>query len=75
MEQRKEIILTVQGMTCGGCETSVRRAVAALPGVEEVLADHHLGRVIVRGGGGGEALVSEAVVARIEAAGFDVLRP
>ncbi len=33
-------VLIVTGMTCSGCEGSVNRAIAALPGVEGVSASH-----------------------------------
>jgi copper chaperone CopZ len=32
--------LRVTGMTCGGCENAVKRAVGKLPGVVEVTASH-----------------------------------
>jgi len=31
-----EIILSVTGMTCGGCVSSVQKVLAALPGVQSV---------------------------------------
>ena len=31
-----EIILSVTGMTCGGCVNSVQKVLAALPGVQSV---------------------------------------
>lgn len=34
------VTLTVRGMQCGGCEQRVRDAVAALPGVAVVTAEH-----------------------------------
>jgi copper chaperone CopZ len=37
----------VTGMTCGGCENAVRRAVGRLAGVSEVTASHTEQRVIV----------------------------
>jgi copper chaperone CopZ len=37
----------VTGMTCGGCENAVRRAVGKLAGVSEVTASHAEQRVIV----------------------------
>lgn len=36
----EKVQLTVTGMTCGGCENAVRRALQQLPGVHEVLASH-----------------------------------
>ena len=38
MTQR--VTLKVNGMTCGGCENAVKRAVGQLPGVVEVEASH-----------------------------------
>ena len=32
--------LTVTGMTCGGCESAVRRALQQVEGVEDVSASH-----------------------------------
>ena len=32
--------ITVTGMTCGGCESAVKRAVGQLAGVESVSASH-----------------------------------
>jgi copper chaperone len=31
-----EIVLSVTGMTCGGCVSSVQKVLAALPGVQSV---------------------------------------
>jgi copper ion binding protein len=39
--------LQVTGMTCGGCESAVRRAVGKLPGVASVDASHVERRVTV----------------------------
>jgi copper chaperone len=41
------IELTVTGMTCGGCENAVKRAVSTLPGVESVTASHAANQVTV----------------------------
>lgn len=43
----EQITLTVTGMTCGGCENAVRRAVSAVAGVASVTASHKDSRVIV----------------------------
>ena len=32
----KEIVLSVTGMTCGGCVNSVQKVLTALPGVQSV---------------------------------------
>jgi copper chaperone CopZ len=58
---------TVQGMTCGHCELSVREEVEELAGVESAEADRETGRLIVRGD------VDDAAVRKaVEAAGYEV---
>lgn len=59
---------TVQGMTCGHCELSVREEVEELVGVESAKADRATGQLIVRGDVD-EAAVREAVTA----AGYAVM--
>jgi copper chaperone CopZ len=59
---------TVQGMTCGHCELSVREEVEELAGVESVQADRTTGLLTVRGEGVDDAAVRDAV----EAAGYSV---
>lgn len=39
--------LAVTGMTCGGCEQAVMRALGRLPGVSEVKASHTAREVVV----------------------------
>ena len=39
--------LPVQGMSCGGCEGAVTRAVGAMPGVSAVTASHKDAQVVV----------------------------
>jgi copper chaperone CopZ len=36
----EELTLTVTGMTCGGCENAVKRALSMLAGVSAVSASH-----------------------------------
>lgn len=62
------LVLKVEGMTCGGCEQSVSKALNLLDGVEEVSASHADGRVEVKG-----AVERKNVEAAIEAAGFEVV--
>jgi copper chaperone len=62
-----ELTYNVEGMDCSGCEESIKRSVAKLPGIQEVSADHVSGRVSVTGEPD-EAKVREAIVA----AGFEV---
>lgn len=41
------LTLPVEGMTCGGCENAVKRAVGAMPGVSAVSASHKDHQVVV----------------------------
>jgi copper chaperone CopZ len=41
------INLNVEGLTCGGCEKSVRNALLAHDGVTEVAASHETGIVAI----------------------------
>ncbi len=41
-ENRMEIVLQVEGMTCTGCESLIHRRVGELEGVQFVRADHEL---------------------------------
>jgi copper chaperone len=43
----ERVTLQVTGMTCGGCETAVKRAVARLEGVSNVTASHTDNQVTV----------------------------
>jgi copper chaperone CopZ len=43
----EQLILQVTGMTCGGCENAVKRAVSRLAGVATVTASHRDNRVVV----------------------------
>jgi copper chaperone len=43
----EQVTLKVTGMTCGGCENAVRRAVGSIVGVATVTASHMNNRVTV----------------------------
>jgi copper ion binding protein len=62
--------LTVNGMTCGGCENAVRRAVGKLEGVESVTADHHTGLVGVNFDP--DQVTASAIKEEIEAIGYTI---
>jgi copper chaperone len=63
-----DVAFEVHGMTCGGCENSVRRAIGQVPGVEDVRADHQARVVEVRFTSEPD---DEAVGTAVEDAGFD----
>jgi copper chaperone len=60
---------SVDGMSCGGCVASVTRAVQRVPGVRKV--DVSLQSKLATVEFDGAAVDSAAVVAAIEAAGFE----
>ena len=64
------ITLKVTGMTCGGCENAVKRAVAKLPGVAEVSASHQEQRVTVTYDAA--QVTPEAIAAKINGLGYRV---
>jgi copper chaperone len=45
--ETQEVVLTVHGMDCGGCENMIQRKVGTLPGVVNVKASHAEERVMV----------------------------
>jgi copper chaperone CopZ len=66
----EELTLTVTGMTCGGCESAVRRAVSMVDGVADTMASHRDNKVVVKYD---PARTDRAAIARaIENAGYTV---
>lgn len=59
---------TVDGMTCGHCEMSVKEEVGEVPGVTVVEASHETGKVSVSG----EGFTDEQVAAAVTEAGYTV---
>ena len=66
MDDMERLDLTVQGMNCTHCSTSVERALAEQPGVAAVEVDLAGGRAVVRG----ERLDAAALIAAVAALGF-----
>ncbi len=66
------LTLHVTGMTCGGCENAVKRAVGRLPGVAEVSASHQEQRVVVSYDAA--QATPETIVAKINGLGYRVER-
>lgn len=66
------LTLPVHGMTCGGCENAVKRAVGAMPGIAEVAASHQDKQVVVTFDA---AVVTAAEIeAKIDRLGYSVQR-
>jgi copper chaperone len=64
------LTLRVTGMTCGGCENAVKRALARLDGVGDVTASHAHQQVGVTYDAG--RVTPEQITAKIAAAGYTV---
>lgn len=58
--------LTVEGMTCGGCEQNVEDALEGVDGVTSASADRDADLAIAEGGADADSLV-----AAVEDAGYD----
>ena len=65
-----ELKLTVTGMTCGGCESAVRRALSMIDGIADVEASHAGNMVTLKYE---PAKITPATIAqRIELLGYQV---
>lgn len=67
----KETILIVNGMMCGGCENRVKNAIKNIEGVENVTADHNMGKVIVISN---NEVSEEIIKETLEDIGYEVVR-
>lgn len=64
-----ELRFQVPGMTCGHCESSVRKEVGAVPGVVDISVNLDTKDVVVRGDG----ISTAAVIAAVDEAGFEAI--
>lgn len=64
------VTIKVEGMTCGGCETSIRKALEQLEGVLVLDASHTEGTVEVLYDP--QLVAADALKSAIEEAGYDV---
>jgi copper chaperone len=67
----EHLTLNVNGMTCGGCENAVKRAVSMVGGVSAVTASHAEHRVTVDYDA--SKTNSAAIAKAIQAAGYEVV--
>ena len=67
----KEIVLKVNGMMCGGCESRVKNAIKNIEGVENVTADHKTGKVIVISN---NEVSEEIIKETLEDIGYEVVK-
>lgn len=65
----KEMILKVEGMHCGGCESRIQNSVGEIEGVESVTANHKEGNVKITLN---KDIDKKVIVETIEDIGFEV---
>jgi copper chaperone len=65
------LTLHVTGMTCGGCENAVKRALTRLDGVTEVTASHAAQQVVVTYDGG--RVTPDQIKSKVSAVGYTVV--
>lgn len=63
------LTLPIEGMTCGGCASSVQKALTRVPGVRSVTVEHHQDRAIVEVD---DSTPRQSLKDAVEDAGFDV---
>lgn len=72
---QKESTFFIEGMTCGGCEKSVSRAISSLPEVADVQVDRSQKKAVVHWAAelssDAERVAQEKICASLEAAGFE----
>ncbi len=64
------LVLSISGMTCGGCANTVKRLLSAVQGVTAVEVDLAGGRAEVAG-----SVRAADLIAAVEAGGFDAALP
>lgn len=64
-----ELLFNVEGMMCAGCENRVKTALGEIDGVDEVVANHENGTVLVKMN---KEVSKEDIAEVIENLGFDV---
>ena len=65
----EEIKLNVEGMVCEGCENRAKNSLNSISGVEEVVANHNDGTIIIRSN---KEIDINEVKEKIEDLGFEV---
>ena len=70
----EQIELTVHGMSCGHCEMRVKKALTAVPGVQDATASHERELATVTIAPGQEVTVDQLVAAVTEA-GYEAELP
>ncbi|HWG90977.1 MAG TPA: heavy metal-associated domain-containing protein [Candidatus Thermoplasmatota archaeon] len=69
MTENEPLVLTVDGMTCGGCARTVERAASRVPGVTSARVNLNDATLTVSAAG---AASRDAVAKAVAAAGYEV---
>ena len=72
-KKKHKIELTVKGMTCGHCEMRVKKALLAVPGVQQAEASHEREQAIITVKK--DAVKMDELVAAVQAAGYEATAP
>ena len=67
----KKTIIKVKGMVCNGCENRVQNALKSIEGIEEVIANHNEGTVVITSK---DNLSRNVMEEKIEDIGFEVIK-
>lgn len=65
----EEIKINVEGMVCGGCEKRIVNSLSSIEGVNEVMANHNNGTVIIKAN---EKIEKQIIKEKIEDLGFEI---
>lgn len=65
----EEIKINVEGMVCGGCEKRIVNSLSSIEGVNEVMANHNNGTVIIKAN---EKIEKQIIKEKIEELGFEI---
>ncbi len=67
-ENREDVVLNVEGMTCGGCENAVKAALLKCDGVKEAEVSHKKGKAVVKVEE--DEVKTDELIAAVEKTGF-----
>ena len=65
----EEIKLNVKGMVCEGCENRAKKSLSLISGVEEVVANHNNGTIIIKSN---KEIDKNLIKEKVEDLGFEV---
>lgn len=65
----EEIKINVEGMVCGGCEKRIVNSLSPINGIQDVIANHKEGTVIIKAN---RKIEKEIIKEKIEDIGFEI---